>query len=850
MSGNSCINGFSFFRSNRRATAAWALSLIIAFLFFLAVLPGCSGCRKNSADGKAAAEKKKKEEEEKKPPFTVGRPSHEPSDQKTPMCCYKPGHWTSLTLPAQTNNFDLVGKLQVEIADRDGNPIGLEGLPYSLVETRDVALSKGQPKLLHSTLFVPKHQKAANASCIISGGAGKRFEMPWPLSRMPSYQYHFAVLSQTPDRYAYLRRLDSIKPPRDTFSRPQDGHHYRVELLNASRRAPLPAEAMFWTSIAYVLWDDIDPQSLTREQQQALVDWLHWGGQLIVSGPTTLEGLRGSFLEEYLPASADGNLELTPAVLEKLNSNFAAEKYEKLVPAAAWAGVKLKLAQQSRFTPGVGKLFAERRVGRGRVVVSAIRLSDRDLTTWQGFDNLFNACLLRREPRQYIVNEMGETELVWADRNANPFDAARTCQLRYFTRDTGIAIEDYGADTIEPKEPSDPAAAYNAPYQAGQYGLQNAEPAVPGGVAAWRNFCPVANHARAALQNAARVEIPGRMFVVWIVGLYLLILVPLNWSVFGALGRVEWAWAAAPFIAVACTPGRYTPGAARYRFRPIGIGAVGYRTPRRIAQSARYPLFGPLHFAYDRIHRSSQGPGRGGAALPGTHQPRRRFPPALAGQGIDTLYYDFGKEVSLRGFTVRSNLTGLLHSEQMAGLDGPLLLKRGSGGRGTLHNHTGMDLRGTGVVRRDENGQLATAWVGTLYRSQSAALKFHPISDEIGGDAKDDKDHQRHLGLWPEQRDKELQTQSVAAKGEFNFSGLVRLAEDTKTLEPGDCRLIAWTEGSVPGVEIEPAAPQSRGAALVVANLCHGFGADPRADVNSPEDVKKKDPDDENDSLW
>ena len=48
---------------------------------------------------------------------------------------------------------------------------------------------------------------------------------------------------------------------------------------------PLPAEWLCWTTLAYIVWDDIDPTVLNAEQQQALLDWLHWGGQIILSGP-------------------------------------------------------------------------------------------------------------------------------------------------------------------------------------------------------------------------------------------------------------------------------------------------------------------------------------------------------------------------------------------------------------------------------------------------------------------------------------------------------------------------------------------------------------------------------------
>ena len=77
-------------------------------------------------------------------------------------------------------------------------------------------------------------------------------------------------------------------------------------MLGAERRPALPAHANQWTSIACVLWDDASPAALEPAQQQAMLDWLHWGGQLILSGPDTLDTLRDSFLAPYLPALRAG----------------------------------------------------------------------------------------------------------------------------------------------------------------------------------------------------------------------------------------------------------------------------------------------------------------------------------------------------------------------------------------------------------------------------------------------------------------------------------------------------------------------------------------------------------------
>ncbi len=53
--------------------------------------------------------------------------------------------------------------------------------------------------------------------------------------------------------------------------------------------------------------------------------------------------------------------------------------------------------------------------------------------------------------------------------------------------------------------------------------------------------------------NAAGIRVPQRSFIIWVVVGYLCVLVPANWIVFRLLGRVEWAWIAAPLIAIGCT---------------------------------------------------------------------------------------------------------------------------------------------------------------------------------------------------------------------------------------------------------------------------------------------------------
>ncbi|MFC1596792.1 hypothetical protein ACFL5Q_02490 [Planctomycetota bacterium] len=87
--------------------------------------------------------------------------------------------------------------------------------------------------------------------------------------------------------------------------------------------------------------------------------------------------------------------------------------------------------------------------------------------------------------------------------------------------------------------------------------------------------------------------------------------------------------------------------------------------------------------------------------------------------------------------------------------------------------------------------------------------------------------------LWARQRDRSPLTLAAAAKGELGLRQLVELAEDPRRLGPGDAKLIGWLDEEVPGLEVKPASPQSRRAALVVAHLRYGHGEHPRPDVNT-----------------
>jgi hypothetical protein len=796
---------------------------LVLGLTLAATLPGCGGCRKDlpqapkDTEKKEAEELAKKEKPKPKPDFqTRGlrtRPYGGPALEGFYGAGqpYKPGHWTSITLEeARTNNFDFLGELEIWPADKRSNPVPLIAAPFELAVSRDVALPKGQPKFFESLLFVPPTyaEVAAAAFELGAGKAGRRlFEGSSLLVRMPSYQYHFVVLARWPARYKYLETLPSVKPPGSIF----DGGkpYYRIALTTPGRRLELPSHPLLWTSIAYVLWDDAEPDSLEPEQRQALLDWLHWGGQLILSGPDTLDTLKDSFLKPYLPAVAAGAWPLGADELSDL-SKWSGRSGRRLLPERPWTGVRLQLHPQGRFLAGTGKLFAERRVGRGRIVVSAFLLGGRELTSWPGWDAVLNSCLLGRPPREYIVDKDGEVCLEWADHQTDidRLDAARLCGLRYFSRDTGVKFDSYAADV-----------------HAANLSFETDVPLGPG-VAAWNDFSRVASEAREALLEAARVEIPKRGFVVWVLAAYLLVLVPANWGVFRLLGRVEWAWAAAPLIALGCT-------ALVIQLARLDIGFVRSRTEVAVVETqADYPrahvtrytaLYTSLSTGYDF---RCDDPGGLLQPFPDVANPRLfRMP---LGRAYTRLDYRRGQHAQLAGFAVASNSTGLVHSEQMLDLGGPLRLVENPDGGYELHNQSSLTLHDAGVMKKDLSAELQTAWLGRVVPGVKVPLIWS-LEAAVGAGGR----------LWPTERGASAMTAAVATPGELNLRKLFDIAQAVKELEPGEVRLVAFLDRELPGLAIYPAAPQSHCGALLIAHLRYEPGADPQPDKNSRGDVER-----------
>jgi hypothetical protein len=891
-------------RLNNAAQARPPRQFVWLLIVLLAVLPiaGCGGCMQDPIEAQKAAARKEAEEklrkleeerkkrEKPKPDFEIGRFMTQPNSLSVVESMIKPGHWTSATVEITANNYDFLGDMVTD-------PFDLDDMPFRLGTSRPVTLAKGQRKFLELTYYVPPGRKGQRVRTrLLSRGDRELAAAEHPMLRMPEHQFYFIVLARDPDRYNLIRDLDSVRPPSGKLVEGAADFYYRVMQPRIENRTPLPSNPLCWTSIAYVLWDDLHPDSLSPEQQQAMLDWIHWGGQLIVSGPGTLENLKGSFLEPYLPATAKGPWEITADTLAELNRTWSIHG-PPLKPANPWSGVQLEPHAEAKVLVAHddSPLVLERSLGYGRIVLSAFRLGQRELTDWRSFDNFFNGLVLRRDPRQFRLGSDGfEVEVNWADsshtpnpapamarrtqlrfRQPNPdplasydddpgwperMNPARVARLHYYTRDTEVPDAQFEKEYRLPQMAAEfeqqPQMDYVEAMRLARQALaaisgQEPPESIGAGLAGWSDNNAVARLARASLTGG--IVIPDASFVVWVLGLYLLILVPVNWAVFRALGRVEWAWIAAPIITIGFA-------AAVVRLAQLDVGFVRTKSEIGVMEiQAGYPrahmtrytsLYTSLSTTYDLRFADPSAlvqpfPTRGELLK----EQSRATVNYRRDQGGDTEATE-NFPIKLDGFDVNSNTQAMLHSEHMFELGGDLKLEQLENGLQQVVNNTHLTIEGAGVI-----GPEGLAWIGTLRPGASAALNFQPWAEEpvpadesgeISDSGSDDKKELRKAEPWIDQREQSPATASKFPPEVLSIRQMVRLAQNTT--RPDEIRLVGWTTEEIAGVRIEPEASQSRHANVIVAHLRQPPAREPKPDLNARAQVEKEDTTNNNDN--
>lgn len=814
---------------DRQKWSPWAIAAATLLVLLFGVIGAgmLRGCFFNGQQVAEDDEKKKKEDDEKKkkeekPPVEILFPVVQPAEPEAPISYVKPGHWATATQTMRANHKDFVGDSHTVITNRR-TPYPVPNTPFILRGSRPVLLPKGQPKATENTVYFPQaDQNLYLRVSLEERGLGVPLTpLETQVTQMPSYQYFMVVLAREPSRYTFLKTLDTVSVPfgGDTdYDEIERTVHYRVVPMDVQQSIPLSDNPLTWTSIAYIVWDEVDPQLFTDGQERALLDWIHWGGQLVINGPDSIDALKDSFLADYLPADSGGAKTLAPDDPAFVELNQRADEGgwlvsgEPLAPQAAWSVVQLDVRSDtpSAAIAGTGGLLVERRVGLGRIVVSGMQLSERELINWRaGFESFFNGAILRRPGRYYRPGSLGPVTLAWKDPHLSDrrLDARLVSNLRYFARDLGVDTQ------YRYQESRDDFNQFGQQEIVQQY----TAPAAVGGVGAWNDFSKTADAARMALREAAGVEVPNSGFVVMCLAVYLVVLVPLNWLVFQTIGRVEWAWIAAPVIAIIGT-------FVVVNQAQLDIGFV--RAQTEIGLLEQQPDYGRAHLSrYTALYTSlSTTYDLEFANLTTLAAP---FPASadyqmLRGQALQDVDFERYDNVRLAGLPISSNSTGMVHSEQMVSLDGGILKNRSQATGGEqIVNRTDHELRSVCVVRKRGNS-LDARWLGQLPPGKSIALTFDSNVDTSA----------------PIFVDKRAEEARLLGGERLNLEPMFQLALDPKQMDNGEVRLVARIDEILPGQEITPSASQVRGATLVVAHLEYGKLPEPQRDDNVRQDVK------------
>lgn len=826
-----------------RSARLWLAWLLAGWL----CASGCGGCSQddgatadgageNAEDAKNDEEKKNEEEEKKKEPdYEISSltpllsESLIDADGGRPLALAKPGHWTATAQQIKANKDDLEARTVLEVLDPKGNPLPLPHTPYQLVASRPAVLAKGQTKRIEAGLYVPegtdRFQVSARLERAVTGYPVEGAPPPAPWRTMPSYQYFLVVLAEDPAQYSFLKVADAVRAPWES-SAGRFALHYRVVLAGGDAAPPLPANALEWTSIAYLWWDNPNIARITPEQQQALVDWLHWGGRLVVNGPDSLDALRGSFLDPYLPADPGAARKITVGDLSELSEAWThRDRGRALDPvklAKPLSGIELTKRGGARDVPRTGGLLVERQVGLGSVVVSAMQLAQREMLTWPGFDGFLNGALLGRPPRVFRMEKdefFTGLEVDWFDYADRRLDAYFTTPLRWMARDAGSranmrAIEAQVESQIQPWQID--ADVEEPTAQVDRYG----------GLGAWTEFGDIPAAARTSLREAAGVRVPGVGFVIGCLALYLIVLVPFNWMIFHALRRIEWAWIAAPVIAL-------LGAAAVVHQAQLDIGFVSSKTEIALLElqgdhprghlSRFMGLYTSLSSTFDLTYDHP-------TALAAPFPPDDQFSLGF-GDSYSVVAFEKYAETRLRGLAVSSASTQLVHSEEIYPLAGPLRLSTADAGIPQLTNRTGQHLSDVALVRRNPGGDLSGCWIGELRDGQSTSVSFRPLS---GGS--------KAVPFADERRDAAERATRIG-QPRLNVDELVALAYRFPTAHDplhgarAETRVVARIDAPLPGAVATPEVSQGSGATVVVAHLDYGPPPAPAPDANSPSDV-------------
>lgn len=515
---------------------------------------------------------------------------------------------------------------------------------------------------------------------------------------------------------------------------------------------------------------------------------------MIVSGPASLDSMRTGWLAPYLPATSSQTHAWDADDLAALASKLPGCKPPTVMQPLP--GVKLEVAPEAEVVCAAEAgepLLVERRIGRGRIIVSAFRLNQRELVQWQDYDHLINHLLLRRRERKYRPND--RIPIAWVPKAMAELRAASNgryvpwfnTEVRYFTRDAS------------PRPPHVASLRQDEMFRDWSETTTSAEelemvgiPSGPG-AAAWNDDSRASALAHNALRESAGIIVPPANLVAQLLVAYLIVLVPVNWLVFRLLRRVEWAWAVAPVIAVSFA-------FLVVRVAELDIGFARARTEVAVVEAmAGYPRAHCTRYValYNSIGTSyrAENTDPGGVVLPFSPLDSGRTGSSGSSVTLNRVANETAAEVlRLERFVVGSNTTSMLHAEAMLDLGGGIEARSDAPDLWTVINRTGHTWHGAHVWSHGKVG-----WIGELSPGEETTVYL----------TEDDQ--------FLETLKASLRPHDDTSTTQIPLFPLLQLARDA--MHYGDVRLIAFSREPLEGFTVQPAAAQWRAANVLLVHV-------------------------------
>jgi hypothetical protein len=769
--------------------------------------------------------KKKVDKDKTGPPLELFRSQIAPFDV---LPYVKANHWSTLSLELRSKFADYEGSIQTA-------PVMMLGLPQEIVFRRDARLPKVQRTRLSQQVMLPRIPKDGLNLELIQRDAIRADEI-WQASlrTLEPHQMLIMFLTKEPnDAYASWNRFQALYPhwfDRSDLQAMDRARYYRLVLPLDPDKPPLSSHPLTWTTISHVVWDGMPPDNLNPSQQQAMLDWLHWGGQLILVGGAgpSLSILKDSFLSPYLPAEVTGESTLLtrddlspvsatypppvvtttrdddengPTVYSAQPVRRLSDRYRAPAPIIPKPDRPVFLATLKPKEGAVGiplgdsgsrLLGVEQRVGRGRILMLAFTPTDPAIASWPGLDTFVRRVILRR-PEESRASRANWTGRGMAAPKYGPLPGPDLSWVRYFSRDMGVLLRrDPQSKSKVAQVPGSVSVSVKPDHAApdDEFEMEDLEYRPPDyAVAEWIDSAALPRMSVGLLEEASGIKVPSAMFVLKVVLAYILALVPLNWLICRyLLRRRELAWVAVPIMAFGFAiaverAAAYDMGYNSACDEVNLVEAYGGYTRGHVSRFASLYTTGRTRYTISYPNDPTA------LALPlDTGR-------SLRGEDIVTSLWQSYPVPALEGFLVQPRSLGMFRAEQMVSLDGAVSLVSDGEVR-KIVNEGSIELRDAVLVDVAGPKDRRETFLGTIAPGASVEVKEAPRSRTGATDAD---------ALRPQRFLKEFR----------------RHFED-RPENQGELRLVAWTPHPLGGQKIEPPVDRHRGFTAMVIHLKSG----------------------------